>query len=203
MSRCLFSLPYLIANSFISDCPEWLAGLPNHLSERRKLSERTTCNLEPAYAVDQEHTFLAAYLGANRRKSEFDSLEQQRIWPSPRTTSHQLTVLSNMATALGLKIGKIGQIGPFSIYKRCLGHSKLKPLNACQSTEQKLSNVCQSTKLRSLAFEDIGLLVGQAVALWPRAAAGDLRLSTASKRMCCLPFVEISHEDIPLLISTY
>jgi hypothetical protein len=52
-------------------------------------------------------------------------------------------------------------------------------------------------------LEHIELLVDQAVALWPRAAAGDLRLSTASKRMCCLPFVEISHDDIQLLILTY
>jgi hypothetical protein len=52
-------------------------------------------------------------------------------------------------------------------------------------------------------LEHIELLVGQAVALWPRAAAGDLRLSTASTRMCCLLFVEISHEDISLLILTY
>ncbi len=52
-------------------------------------------------------------------------------------------------------------------------------------------------------LEDIEQLVGQAVALWPRAAAGDLRLSTASTRMCCLLFVEISHEDISLLILTH
>ncbi len=52
-------------------------------------------------------------------------------------------------------------------------------------------------------LEQIELLVGQAVALWPRAAAGDLRLSTASKRMCCLPFIEVSHDDIQLLILIY
>jgi hypothetical protein len=49
-------------------------------------------------------------------------------------------------------------------------------------------------------LEDIELLVGSAVALWPRAAAGEMRLSTASTRLCFLPFVETS---FPLLIQTF
>ena len=62
-------------------------------------------------------------------------------------------------------------------------------------------SVNEVTFLRFL--EDIEMLVGQALALWPRVEAGELRLSTASKRMYCLPLVETSHKSISLPILTY
>lgn len=68
---------------------------------------------------------------------------------------------------------------------------------------EALDNVSfsEATFLRFL--EDIERLVGRAVALWPRAAAGDLRLSTASMRMCCIPFINTSHKAISPSILTY
>lgn len=71
------------------------------------------------------------------------------------------------------------------------------PKEAVFQLTEALDNVSVDEAAFLCFLEDIELLVQQAVALWSRVAAGNLCLSTASMRTCCIPFVEIGHEGIP------
>lgn len=77
------------------------------------------------------------------------------------------------------------------------------PKEAVPQQTEAFENVSVGQAAFLCFLEDIELLVRQAVALWSRVAAGNLSLSTASMRTCCIPFVEIGHDGIPPSILTY